>query len=139
MHPAGVLVPRGWALLSLSLCLPPRPMLTSPRLHQDEAQALVFWKGGRAQEPTASSILWVSLPASLTKSVFLLMIISNQNAMNKSVNSANKMQYLHQQSHRQGPMAFARNSPGTVGSARHGEVVRPNGSLAAFRFHRITP
>lgn len=44
-----------------------------------------------------SFVLWFILPASLMKSMYLLMIICNQNSMNKVVNSPNKKQCLHQQ------------------------------------------
>lgn len=44
-----------------------------------------------------SFVPWFVLPALLMKSMYLLMIMRNQNSMNKVVNSPNKRQCLHQQ------------------------------------------
>lgn len=41
------------------------------------------------------------------------MIISNQNSMNKTVHSPNKMQCLHQQNHPLGTLAFVPGPEGT--------------------------
>lgn len=73
------------------------------------------------------------------KSMYLLMIISNQNSMNKRVNSPNKMQRLHQQNRQLGALVFALNSPGP-GRGEPAElvfppgleVVHPDGGQAAF-------
>lgn len=46
------------------------------------------------------------------KSMYLLMIISNQNSMNKIVNSSNKMQCLHQQNRQPGTLVFVLNPLG---------------------------
>lgn len=65
--------------------------------------SMELWAGtlfsGRQPEPgiDGSFVPWFILPASLMKSMYLLMIIRNQNSMNKVVNSPNKRQRLHQQ------------------------------------------
>lgn len=56
-----------------------------------------FLEGSLSWELTAAFVPWFILPASLMKSMSLLMIIGNQNSMNKIVNSPNKRQCLHQQ------------------------------------------
>lgn len=109
------LAPRG-ALLGLELQTAPHTVLLGP-LPACVLLLMLFpcppcaWDGGGpgcggklTSVPTASS-LWLS-PALLMKSEYLSMIISNQNSMNKIVNSPNKMQCLHQQNRPLGTLAF---------------------------------
>lgn len=99
---------------------------------------LVFLEGSLSLGTDGSSVLWFILPASLMKSMYLLMIICNQNSMNKVVNSPNKRQCLHQQN----PQADTGVGSVLPGDCLTGPALLPNASRAVswcFRRAQTSP